>query len=205
MEFELWGFSIGLRNLLEVIATCCGVIAVFMATRRHVWSWPFGAVWASCSVWVYYDSGVLGQSGLHFYFFLVQLWGWWQWSKNQGEEHLVPVRSLDLKGIGICAVASAVLGYFAVGWLESMGSAHSLLDGISVGASIVAQILVVYRYLQCWLMWIMIDVVNIYLCYLQDLNFFMLLNGLYIMLALSGFVGWLKEVREARQQEVEEG
>ena len=62
--------------------------------------------------------------------------------------------------------------------------------------SFTATLLMAWRRIECWIYWIIVDVIGIWLYYVKGVHFISLLYVIFLVLAISGFIGWLGERRQ---------
>lgn len=153
-------------NLLISIA---GLFCVLLVAKGSIWTYFFGMITTSLYAYTAYKVQLYGESMLNaFYFFPIQFIGLYAWLKNRGthsDHSKIEVKSLTLKGwayVGITVVIVSVLyGFF----LHEIGSKQAHLDGFAVVLSIVAQVLMVRRYVEQWILWIIVNMITIALWY----------------------------------------
>ena len=54
------------------------------------------------------------------------------------------------------------------------------------------------KYTEQWLFWIVVDAVSCYLYIIKGIPFKASLYGLYVVIAVMGYVKWMKMARQAR-------
>jgi nicotinamide mononucleotide transporter len=169
---------------LEIAGTVLGFANIVLLIRRSVWNFPAAMAMVSCIGIVLFDARLYAEAGLQAFFFAVNAWGWWLWSRAKGADDRVPVRWLGWPARAAWTVATAVvsiaLGLSLARWTDA---ALPMADSAVTGMSVTAQFLLSFRRIENWVLWIVIDVVSIGLYLLRDLH---LLAGLYVVfLALS--------------------
>src|SRR5918993_3612035 len=80
---------------IEIAAALLGVINVLLVVRRSVWNYPFGIAMVSLYFFVFWDAKLYSDSLLQIFFLLIQLYGWWAWSRADQVDHGVAVGWLD--------------------------------------------------------------------------------------------------------------
>lgn len=145
--------------LLEWVAAGLGVINIALLIRRSVWNYPFGMAMVALYGFVFFNHRLYSESGLQVFFFLAQAWGWWLWVQVGGEDDRVPVRWLDTPSrvvwLAITAALSLNLGWVMYRFTDAV---MPYADSAIAGASVSAQILLAFRRIENWIIWILIDV-----------------------------------------------
>lgn len=153
-------------NPVEWIAAALGLANIALLVRRSVWNYPFGMAMVALYAVVFFEARLYGESGLQLFFFAAQAWGWALWvraAKSGGSsDSQVPVRWLDNFSRLIWATATAALA-LNLGWVMHRFTDASLpyADAAIAGASIAAQILLAFRRIENWVLWIAIDVASV--------------------------------------------
>ena len=179
---------------LELIAAGLGIVAVWLTVRQNPWCWPIGLVMVLLYAWLFFDWRLYSNLLLQLLFAGLQLYGWWQWTRG-GERH--DGRQVSrLAAAGLAAGLSAgaggalLLGYLMATYTDA---SSPWLDATLTAFSLVAQLWMAQKRLQCWALWIVVD-----LCYVA---FFLhsalyLTAGLYAAftaLAVSGWLSWRRD------------
>lgn len=183
-------------NGIEAIAAALGVVNVLLVVRRSLWNYPFGLAMVALYFFVFFDARLYSDALLQIFFFAVQLYGWWAWVRadRAADQHIVIERLTARKrawwGGGIIAVA-AVWGT-AMASLTDAAAPH--VDGAIAVASVAAQILQSRRKVECWWLWIAVDLAAIPLFLSRGLAVTAALYGIFLVLALLGLREWQRKV-----------
>ena len=186
-------------RVIEWIAAGLGVINISLLIFRSVWNFPFGIAMVALYVFVFFEERLYAEAGLQVFFILAQLWGWWLWVKVGGEDDRVPVRWLDWLSRAVWVTVTAALS-LNLGWrMHSFTTAVlPYADAGIAGASVAAQILLAYRRIENWLVWIAIDVASVTLYIDRGLYPTAGLYGGFLVLSLIGLKEWIAAERAAR-------
>lgn len=178
---------------LEWIAAVLGLANVVLLVRRSVWNYPFGMAMVALYVAVFWQARLYGEAGLQVFFFIAQGWGWWLWLRIKGADSGVPVRWLDARSRAVWLVGIAALALNA-GWLmhRFTNAAAPYVDGPITVASIAAQILLVYRRTENWLLWIVIDAASVSLYLWRGLYPTAGLYVAFMVLSVLGLREWMR-------------
>ncbi len=180
-------------NPWEVLAASLGVINIVLIVRRSVWNYPFGIAMVSISAWLFVQPEVRLYSDalLQVFFFVVQLYGWWSWSQAQAAVGEIQVKRLAPASWAAClaAITVATLGWGALMYRFTDASLP-WWDALIAMASVAAQLLMARRYLENWILWIVVDVVAIGVYASKGLMLLALLYLLFLVLSAVGLVSW---------------
>ncbi|MEZ0244665.1 MAG: nicotinamide riboside transporter PnuC [Sphingomonas sp.] len=176
---------------IEIVAVLLGLINVTLVVRRSMWNYPFGLAMVALYFWIFLGAKLYSDALLQIFFFVVQLYGWLNWSRSRAEAGEVRVLLLSstawFGALAVCAAASGLWGLL----MHSITDAHyPWWDGSVAMISIVAQLLQSRRYLQSWYLWIAADVIAIPLFALKGLWITAGLYGVFLILCLFGLAEW---------------
>lgn len=183
-------------SLLEWIAALLGLANVGLLVRRSVWNYPFGLAMVALYAVIFWQARLYGEAGLQLFFFAAQLWGWLLWVKAGGADSPVPVRWLDRRSRAVWLLGIAALSV-NLGWIldRFTNAAAPFVDGPITVSSIAAQILLAYRRVENWVLWIVIDLASIALYLWRGLYPTAGLYVAFLGLSVAGLQQWRKAAR----------
>ena len=178
-------------NPLEALAAASGVVNIVLLVRRSVWNYPFGLVMVALYAFIYFEARLYSDALLQPFFFAIQLYGWWAWSRADEVEQGVAVERLTgparLGWLAGIAILSLLWGAAMARYTDA---AAPFPDGGIMIGSIAAQILLTRRLIENWVLWIAVDMVSIGLFAAKGLHVTALLYLLFLGLSVAGLVRW---------------
>lgn len=202
--FTLWNYPV---SYLEFFGWLSGIVAVALSARANIWSWPIGIINVVLSFFLFYQVQLYPDMFLQVFFFVTNLLGWWRWTHpRQGEEdkkqelkvsYMAP-RELMVVGLGGLA-GTMLLGNFASNlheWLPTLfnkPSASPYLDSFITVMSIITTFYMIQKKVECWVIWILVDVVATYLYFVRDIKFYSLLYFIFTAIASYALWNWMRE------------
>ena len=158
-------------NWVNVISAVSGILCVVLVAKRNILNFPIGIINAITYGYIAFVYNWNGSMILNWFIFLpFQFIGWYYWKDHMSVD-LTNVHTKYIKNnqFYIIFVALIIGITFDMMFLRSLPTYVSfinaqnipILDSISTNFSIVATILMTYRYAEQWMLWIMIDVVTI--------------------------------------------
>lgn len=190
-----------------IIAAISGVIYVILTGKGKPSGYIFGVVNVLLYAYVSLGAKYYGEVMLNILYYLpMNFVGWFVWKRNMdsstGE---VKKKRLSKKSAGLIfgLTFAAVLLYGEV--LRRLGGNMVYMDSMSTVISVVAQILCVKRYIEQWILWIVVDIVTIVMW------IFAFFNGgesvsvliMWILFLINGFIIYFKWNRDINKQTVE--
>jgi len=185
--------------VLEWIAAGLGLINITLLIFRSVWNYAFGIASVAIYIFVFFESRLYAESGLQVFFVLAQVWGWYLWVRIGDDNNRVPVRWLDWQSRVVWITVTAALS-LNLGWLmhRYTNAAMPFADSAIAGASVAAQILLAYRRIENWVLWIAIDVGAVLLYIDRGLYPTAGLYGGMLVMSLFGLKEWVEAERRDR-------
>jgi nicotinamide mononucleotide transporter len=185
-------------SALEVIAVFLGMINVTLVVLRSIWNYPFGIVMVSLYAVIFYETHLYSDALLQIFFFFVNIYGWWYWARGKAEAGEVRVELLSNRA-RVAWLGSLVALTIGWGWLmDTRTDAHfPYWDGAIAMTSVAAQILMSRRFLENWVLWILVDVLAVGLYWVKDLKLTSALYVVFLALSIWGFEEWMRVRREA--------
>ena len=183
--------------VLEWTAAGFGVLNIALLIWRSVWNYLFGIVMVSLYIFVFWQERLYAEAGLQVFFILAQVYGWRLWLKVGGEDNRVPVRWLDNFSRAVWAMVTVALSV-NLGWVMHRFTDATMpyADSAIAGASVAAQLLLAFRRIENWILWILIDIGSIGLYINRGLYPTAGLYGGMLVMSLIGLREWVNSVEK---------
>jgi len=179
---------------LEIIASALGVWAVWLTVRQNRWCWPLGLVMVLMYAWIFYDGKLYSNMLLQGVYAVLQGYGWWQWTRGGNSNSGVQISRLGHRGIllslTIGTLGAAMLGYLMATFTDA---AAPWQDAVLSAFSLVAQVWMAQKRIECWPLWVVLDLLFVGLFLQQGLYPTAALYGLFTLLAVNGWLTWRRE------------
>ncbi|MFQ5448494.1 MAG: nicotinamide riboside transporter PnuC [Saprospiraceae bacterium] len=185
--------DLSLLTILEIIATICGLIHVFLLTREKIIAWPFGIATVTIYVYIFFASRLYSDAILHVCYIAINSYGWYNWARRK--ENVTEVKISRLRPSGIAILAAIVFaGTLAWGYLmdTNTDASFAYYDAFTTVASFTAQYLLTQKKIDNWAVWIAVDLVAIPIYLLKGLYVTSGLYFVYLLLCISGLIEWRK-------------
>ncbi|MGL4314529.1 MAG: nicotinamide riboside transporter PnuC [Sphingomonas sp.] len=183
---------------LEAVAAVLVLVNVALVARRSLWNYPVGLAAVTLYGVIFFRARLYSDALLQIFFFIVQFYGWINWTRIKSATGSVVVERLGWpQRIGWGAgIGAATIGW---GWLAHRftDAAYPWWDASVAMMSIAAQILMSRRVIDNWWLWIAVDIAAIGLYAAKDL---WLTAAVYlVLLAISvwGLIDWQRSWRGA--------
>lgn len=178
-------------STIEIIAVMLGIANILLIIRRSVWNYPVGIAMVTLYFFIFRDAKLYSDAGLQIFFVIVNVYGWWSWSRNKSEQGEVVVERLTPNGyaawISISILATLLWGFVMN---QHSDASYPFWDAGVAMLSVIGQILMTRRLIENWYWWIVVNTISIPLYALKGLHLTAGLYGLFLVLAVAGLVEW---------------
>jgi nicotinamide mononucleotide transporter len=169
---------------------------VVLAIRQIPWCWPIGIANAVLFLIVYANARIYGAAGLQAVYVVVSVYGWYEW-RHGGPGHGRLAVSRTPVRWAVALAVSGVAASLALGLVlkHRTDDALPFPDAAVTAFSLVAQWMATRKWLENWLVWIVLNVSNVAICVSQGLYPMSGLYAFFLVLAVGGFREWRRSMR----------
>lgn len=185
-------FCINPDTPLAIIAEIFGVVSVVLCAKGKVVFYFIGFVQTISYLILAWQNVFYGEVIENIFYFVTMIWGIFVWKKNSVENKDgtsdVKAKKFTPTQWGISIVLT-IAATFAMGyWLDSIGSHQAYTDAATNVLAIFAQLLMVWRYREQWLWWLVIDVLCVKMWFVAG-NWSMV--AMYVAWTANCIYGWM--------------
>lgn len=188
----------GFYGKLELLATILLIINVYLLARQKIINYFFGAIGVAIYGYIFLEYKLYSDMLLQWvYYFPLQFIGYWYWkTQGPGNDNL-PVTTLS--GIGrlnwtsIILFSAIVLGYIMTTYTDA---SFPYWDALTTTMSIIANLLLIKKIWENWVIWVLMDCIAIVIYYQKELY---VTSGLYVIflgLAIYGTIEWYRRIEK---------
>jgi len=181
---------------LEVVAVVFGILSVWFARKENIWVYPTGIVNVLIYVYLCFFAGLYADMAINAFYFVMSVFGWYNWSRKDENMHHVPISSLSLIQwlfyILLIAVAFGVIYYVLISFTDST---VPVFDSFTTSLFIAGMWLMALKKIENWLLWILGDVLVIPMFAMKGLAFTSIQYIVFLVLAVMGYLEWRKRLR----------
>ena len=183
-------------TLLEILAVITGIISVWLTKKENVLLYPVGII--SVLLWIYlcWVGKLFGQSVINFFFFVMNVFGWINWSaKNDFNESKVVIKNNSFNENLLVLFISAILSIIIVFILIPLQDANShllfvVVEAIITALNFVAMWLMAWKRIEHWILWIIGDLMCIPLFVYKEYPLGVVQFVFFIIIAYLGYKEW---------------
>ena len=178
-------------SVIESVAVFFSILYVILATQESIWCWGAAVISVSLYIYICFFAQLYAETGLQVFYLLMAFYGYYIWNKKEQSLQISEWsigKHLFITTIG--AILTFLLGFYISIYTSAK---MPIIDSFTTIFSVFATYMVVKKILGNWLYWIVIDIVSIYLYYSRDLHLTSLLFIAYTIIAISGYLSWIKK------------
>ena len=186
-----------LDTILEVLGFVTGLCYLWYEYHASASLWIFSIIMPMIGMVLYFNKGIYADFAINIYYFLIAIYGYVAWtfnfSKKQKEE--LPISRIKLRAAVVCAVVAAVL-WLGISYVlrTYTDSTVPYIDAFTTSLSIVAMWMLARKYVEQWLVWIVVDAVSAGLYFYKGIPFYGVLYAIYTAVAYFGYRRWLRQI-----------
>ena len=181
---------------LDILTTILGLIYIWLEYRASIALWIVGIIMPALDIWLYWQHGLYGDSGMACYYTAAAIYGYIAWKWGAGEKKELPITHMPLpKYLPTAAffiVAWAATYYVLITWTNST---VPVLDSFTNALSFVGLWALARKYIEQWFFWIVVDAVCCVLYVQKGIPFKAGLYGLYVVIAVMGWFKWKRMMK----------
>ena len=150
-------------------------------------------------VGVFYGARLYADMGLQGLYFGLAAYGWWAWLHG-GEDHGELAVSLTSPRTRVTLLLVGTIGGILLGQTLTRFTNASLpfMDSMLTSFSIAAQWMQTRKFLESWLVWLVVDVFYVGMFLYKELYLTAGLYSVFLVLAAMGFADWRRSMRRSR-------
>ena len=193
--FTVWGVA---TTWLEIVAFVLALACIVCNLFEVHWGWPLTIASSFLYFYLFYANKLYGDAWLQIFFACIAVWGWWQWV--YGRRFIRTDRSVSEKLKVSClprlyrwAVALLWLpAWLLLGLLldRTTDSDVAWFDAFPTAGSLIGQLLLGRKYLENWLVWLLVNLVSTVLFAYKNLWLTAVLYLIFAVLSLVGYLRW---------------
>lgn len=197
-NFELMEWFLDAKHLFDAISFVLGLLYLFFEFRASIWLWPVGIVMPIVHSITYYKTGLYADFGMEFFYVLVAVYGFWKWKYRSGKAakqvpiSRIPANKALCGGVAFMALWAGIAAFLHY----CTDSTVPLLDAFTTSLSIVAYWALAQKWVEQWLLWLVVDVICTGLYVYKGIPFSAALYGFYSVMAVLGYRNWLRLMKQ---------
>ena len=185
-------------NWLEIVGLISGLLCVWLLIRENILTFPIGLIYAVVTVIVVARANLFADVILNLYYVVMNAYGWYFWiyggrDRREASELLVGwvPKTQWVPIVGVMLVGTVLMGWY---FATQTSADLPYPDSFTTVASFVAMWMSAKKYLESWILWFVIDVVQVVLYVIKGIEAYALLYLVYLGMAVFGWIAWRKHL-----------
>ena len=183
--------------VLEAVAFVFGIASVWYAKKENILVYPTGIICTVITVYLLCINKYLGDMMMNFYYSIMSVYGWWNWSRKKNDKYIVPISRTNTKekqiGMGLFILTMLITYLVYVGF-EYKLEIPNYIDIVTSGIFFTAMWYMATKKLENWTLWIIGDLITIPLYAYRGLGMLSLQYLIFTVLAIQGYIAWKKSL-----------
>ena len=186
--------------ILELVAVVTGVVGVWYAKKENILVYPYGVI--SVVIWVYLCliGELYGQSIVNFFYFIMNVFGWYNWSRKKEDQSnaVVITKNNAIQNLYtlIAIVVLTNLLYVVLANFQKISEFDFViaLESLITAMNFVSMWLMAWKKLENWLLWIIADIMCIPLFFDKAYYISVVQFTVFIIIAVLRYIEWKKQL-----------
>lgn len=175
----------------EVIAVILAIAYLLLAAKENILCWYCAFLSSLIFVFIFWDVSLLMESMLNIFYVVMAVIGWLEWKYGGSNNRQLRISSLKLWQHVLILLSMLVLAGVNGWFMQNYTSAAwPFVDSFTTWASVITTFMVVFKVLENWLYWLLIDSISIFLYMDRGLYLTALLFIAYLVIVVFGYLSW---------------
>ena len=187
--------------ILEFTVFVFGILSVWFAKKENILVYPTGLIATIITTYLLFKAGYLGDMMINFYYVVMSIYGWYNWTRKKEEGVKFPISRMTLsEKKWSLFIFVLTIGFVAVVYTFFDKFTHwtSYVDTLVTGIFFVAMWQMTRRKLENWILWIIGDIISIPMYYSKGYTFTSIQYLIFTIIAIFGYIEWKKTLQRKR-------
>ena len=185
-----------IKDYIEILGVITSILFTLFSIKQKPIAWVFGIFSAIFYAIVFYQNTLYDEMGLQGYYFVISIYGWFHWlkgKKQDGSGKQLPVQQISFKLLMIVLIFGIAINLLL--WFINK-SDYPFMDSFITTVSIAATWLLARKFIESWIIWIVIDIIAVGFYAYIKLYPTTILFIVYSVLAFIGYFEWKKDYKK---------
>lgn len=184
-----------ITNWIEILGALFGLLYLYYEYKADMKMWPTGIFMSSFYIFVFVHAKFYAFAGINLYYIIVGAYGWIKWSKSSKSISPVDFSLMHTPTrLYIYIFISIFVIFCLIAYILSIFTDSQVVYGDSfvTTLSIVAMWMLAHKYIEQWLLLIVLNIVSTFLYLYQDLYPTSIMYFIYAIVSIFGYIRWRK-------------
>ncbi|WP_016778895.1 nicotinamide riboside transporter PnuC [Anaerophaga thermohalophila] len=192
------------EHWMEIAGTLLALVYLYLSVRENIWLWATGFLSSFFYMIVFFDEHLYADMGLQVYYLIISIYGWltWKWGRQRTGRKKMPISKLNARtGVillligGVVYVVVLLILLKVPSLIDIPASELPFWDAFTTTGGIIATWMLARKFIEHWLIWIVVDLVSSGMYFYKGLEVTVLLYLIYTAVAVIGFLEWNKNMK----------
>lgn len=183
--------------ILEATVLVTGITSVWYAKKENILVYPTGLIATVISVYLLLIDKLYGDMMINFYFSIMSIYGWWNWSRTENNQKVVKISRTNTKekmiGLGLFFLTVAFT-YMVYSVFGDEITTSNYVDMITSGMFFTAMWYMAKKKIENWTLWIIADIMTVPLYAYRGLGILSFQYIIFTILAIQAYFLWKKSL-----------
>ena len=187
--------------IIEIIAVATGLLSVWYSKKINVLVFPIGIISVLLYVFIFIKNGLFANAVINFLYFVISVFGWWNWVKDNGQQTTDNSRQSDSLSVTFLNKRQRILTLAIVFVLLIISKIFTsdlptFLDYFTGVLGLGGMLLTALKKVENWVLYLLCDIILIPLCIVNGLYLTVLQYIIYAIIAVMGCISWSEEAKK---------
>jgi nicotinamide mononucleotide transporter len=186
-------------NYVELLGAILGLIYIWFSVRQKILTWPVGLLSSVFYIFIFFQARLYAGMGLQVYYAAMSIYGWYYWAKGRNNDTGEKINVSFTKPLVWMMIAAAFVIIFILIVLVLKNYTDSdvtFIDSLTTTAGIIATWMMARKLIENWIIWILTDLISVFLYVEKQLWVTALLYLVFTTMAILGFIEWRKNLNK---------
>lgn len=184
-------------STIEIFATIFWLISVYYTVKQNIACWPTWIIMVALYIYIFYDAKLYSDAILQVIFLFLQFYWWYVWVYWWKKKNDLPVRLVSNKTRALWTIWIIIV---SLAWWYFMSTrtdnALPYWDAFILYISLTAQLLLSFKIIESWILWIIVDILSVFIYFYKWLYLTTWLYIIFLILATLWLIEWIKKLKE---------
>lgn len=186
-------------NYLDLTTASLDLVTTYLYVIASIWMWPLTIITSLLNIYLFYQIGIYGDSGMALFYAASSVYGWYNWNRGKREDGTIVVSTLTLKqGFILAMVVVSVIGVLGYILKTTVHSTVPYLDAMTTTLSVTSQWLFCKKKIETWVLWFVADLIYLILYFYKGVPCNGMITFVYLYMAVIGYVRWSRLLVQER-------
>ncbi|MBR5864102.1 MAG: nicotinamide mononucleotide transporter [Alistipes sp.] len=183
---------------LQIVGVVLGLLYLWLEYKANIWLWVVGLIMPIVHGTLYFRSGLYADFSMQLYYIAAGVYGlivWGRGAKKSNHDTLKITSTPLAVWVAVAGVYALLHGAIYLFLVSFTDSTVPFWDSLTTALCIVAYWMLSRKYVEQWLVWLVVDVITVGLYLYKDIPLTAGLYALYSVLAVAGYLRWRRMMK----------